>query len=105
MSVRRRRPVLGVEARGDLADLLLFTEQRWGKTQRREYQRLLLEAFAELARFPNLGQSRPDYGPDFQSFRVRQHVIVYEVTDTEIRIARILHVRRDADSIFEAGAE
>jgi hypothetical protein len=53
MSVRRRRPVLGVEARGDLADLLLFTEQRWGKTQRRKYQRLLFEAFAGWQDFRN----------------------------------------------------
>ncbi|MBA2598841.1 MAG: type II toxin-antitoxin system RelE/ParE family toxin [Chloroflexia bacterium] len=105
MSAHSRRPVLGVEARGDLSDVLLFTERRWGKTQRREYRRVLWEAFAELARFPHMGRSRPDYGPDFQSFRVRQHIIIYQFTDTELRIARILHIRRDADTAFEPAPE
>ncbi len=105
MSARSRRLVLSAEARDDLSDLLLFTEQRWGKTQRREYRRLLWETFTELARFPHMGRVRPEYGPDFLSFRVRQHLIIYQVTETEISIVRLLHVRRDADSTLETAAE
>ena len=105
MSVRSRRIVLSAEARVDLSDLLLYTERRWGNRQRRDYRRTLSDAFLELARFPHMGQSRPDFGPEFRSFRVRQHIVVYRVTDTEVRIDRLLHVSRDAGAEMETAPE
>ncbi|MGH2614809.1 MAG: type II toxin-antitoxin system RelE/ParE family toxin [Thermomicrobiales bacterium] len=105
MSARNRRLVLTSEARSDLRDAVVFSEQRWGKSQRREYERSIASALDALATFPHLGRSRPDYGRAFYSFPVRQHVIVYQVTETDIIVVRLLHVRRDADSQFETTAE
>ena len=102
MSVRSRRRILLPEAREDLRDALLFTEQRWGQAQRRQYRQRLFDAFAELSRFPNLGRLRPELSPATLSFRVGQHVIVYRFTDTEFVVARILHVRRDVEGQFGA---
>ena len=101
MSARSRRLVFTSNARSDIRNVLVFTEQQWGKPQRRTYERLISESIAKIARFPHLGRFRPEYGPDFQSLRVRQHVIVYQVTDTKISIIRDLHIRRDADGAFE----
>lgn len=102
MSARSHRIVLSAKARVDLSDLLLFTERRWGRIERQEFRIILSEAFSKLAVFPFMGQSRPDFGPEFHGFRVGQRVIVYRVTETEIRIDRILHVRRDAGAETES---
>ena len=97
MSVHSRRLVLLPEARGDLRHILLFTEQRWGKVQRQNYRGRLFAVFDELARFPNLGRLRPEFGADTLSFRVGQHVVLYRFTDFQLIISRVLHVRRDAE--------
>ena len=101
MSARNLRLVLAPEARDDLRDALVFTQQRWDKNQRREYKQLLVNAFAELASFPELGRACPEFGAGIRSYRVGQHVVIYQATETEIRIARILHVRRDIDGALE----
>jgi toxin ParE1/3/4 len=105
MPARKRRIVLSAKARIDLSDVLLYTERQWGKTQRHEYSHRLSEAFNKLARFPFAGRFRPDLGPEFHSIQVRRHVIIYEVTGTEVHVERILHIRRDADAEFAEPAE
>jgi toxin ParE1/3/4 len=102
MSARNRRLVITSQARSDLRHALLFSEQQWGKAQRREYERQIFEALANLE---SLGRLRPEYGSDLLSFPVGQHVAIYQVRETEIRIVRLLHIRRDASSEFEAPLE
>jgi toxin ParE1/3/4 len=97
MSAHNRRLVISARARADLSDILLYTDRRWGSQQMRAYNRALTDAFAELQRFPHLGRPRPDYGQGYRSFPMRQHAIIYEITDTEITVMRLLHVRRDAE--------
>ena len=97
MSAHSRRLVISARARADLSDILLYTERRWGRQQMRAYNRALTDAFAELQRFPHLGRPRPDFGQSYRSFTVRQHAIIYEITETEITVMRLLHVRRDAE--------
>jgi toxin ParE1/3/4 len=98
MSARRRRIVLSPRAGDDLTGILLYTEQQWGKRQRNNYRRALYKGFRRLADFPGLGRERPDYEPDARSFQVEQHIVIYRATATELRISRILHVRRDIDA-------
>jgi toxin ParE1/3/4 len=105
MSVHNRRLVLLLEARQDLRDILLFTDQRWGREQRRSYRRRIYAVFEQLARFPNLGRLRPEFGPDTFSFLVEQHIVVYRFTAAELIVIRILHARRDADGEFSATTE
>jgi toxin ParE1/3/4 len=102
MSARNRRLVITSQTRSDLRHALLFSEQQWGKAQRREYERQIFEALANLE---SLGRLRPEYGSDLLSFPVGQHVAIYQVRETEIRIVRLLHIRRDASSEFEAPLE
>ena len=105
MSARKLRLVISPAARSDLRDLLAYTERQWGKAQRRAYKQELYQAFDHLARFPALGQARPEYGAYTRTHRVQQHVVVYRVTDVELRIARVIHVRRDLDSALEEPVE
>ena len=89
--------VLTAEARGDLSEALASTERRRGRAQQRADGRLLTDIFVQPARFPGLGRSRPEHGIGIRSYRARQHAVLYEAPDTEIRIAQTLHVRRDID--------
>ena len=98
MSARRLRLVLAPEARIDLRDVLLHTQQQWGRQQRTTYRQTFYRAFDELRRFPGLGRTRPEYGGDIRSVPVGQHVVIYRATDTELRVVRILHAHRDIDA-------
>jgi toxin ParE1/3/4 len=103
MSARKRRLALTHNAQRDFRSLLANTERQWGISQRHTYRQRILEAFAELVEFPDMGPARPDLGQEVRTFRVGQHVVVYQPSDTEILILRISHVRRDLDAEFVQG--
>jgi plasmid stabilization system protein ParE len=73
---------------------LLYSAQQWGNAQRRAYRKQVNSAFAQIGRFPDLGILRPELGQGVRTYRVGQHLIVYQAFDTEVHILRILHVRR-----------
>jgi toxin ParE1/3/4 len=100
MSARKRRIVLAPRASDDLDDILLYTELHWGKRKRQRdtYRKALFNGFRRLADYPGLGREQPNYEPGARSFLVRQHVVIYRATETELRISRILHTRRDIDA-------
>jgi toxin ParE1/3/4 len=95
MSAPNLRLVVTPAARFDLRQLLVYSTQQWGTAQRRAYRQRFTEAFAELVRFPEIGLARPDLGTDLRSYRVGQHVVIYRPSQTELRIIRVLHSRRD----------
>jgi len=94
MSARRRRVVVSPAARIDIEDALTYSERNWGLEQRRAYRRRIQAAFARLAAFPELGTTLPDLGEGWRNVRVGQHLIIYRVTPTEVRVDRLIHVRR-----------
>ena len=55
-------------------------------------------AFRLLAGSPGLGRHRPDLDPPGHDFRyfvvVRRFVVVYEATESGVRVVRILHGAR-----------
>ncbi len=63
----------------------------------RVYNEQLYAAFTRLAQFPDLGNIRPAFGLDVRGHRVGQHVVIYQSSDTDLLVVRILHVRRDLD--------
>jgi plasmid stabilization system protein ParE len=83
--------------------VLAYSELNWGKAQRGEYERLIARTVDQIVRFPSLGRLRPEYGPNIRGLLVRQHVILYQTTDAEITIVRVLHMRREATGEFEDG--
>ncbi|MCC6756167.1 MAG: type II toxin-antitoxin system RelE/ParE family toxin [Solirubrobacterales bacterium] len=93
--------MLAPEARSDLRDILLYTAKQWGKPQQRVYREQLDAAFARIAGFPNLGIPRSDLDQGIRTYRVGQHVVIYQHTATEVLIVRILHARRDLAAEFE----
>jgi toxin ParE1/3/4 len=98
MSAHRRKIVLAPRASDDLDDLLLYTEQEWGKRQSDAYLRALWTGMRRLADHPGLGRERDRQYPGIRGFLVEHHIVIYQTTDTELRVARILHERRDIDA-------
>jgi toxin ParE1/3/4 len=60
------------------------------------YQQIVL-----LSRYPHLGRDRSaDLDHGFRSFAVGEYVIVYSVIGPDVLILRLVHGRRDVESLF-----
>jgi toxin ParE1/3/4 len=61
----------------------------------------LTSRFLLLARHPYVGRSREhEFGPGMRSLAVSEYVIVYTIEAEALAILRVVHGRRDLDSIF-----
>lgn len=49
---------------------------------------------------PNLGKPRNDWFPGCRCYQIEQHLVLYEVVEDAIGIARIFHRRMDPASHF-----
>ena len=96
MPSRRRRLTLKPQAQEDVREALHYTHQQWGAEQRSRYRVRLYETMRKLLDFPELGQPRDDLFPGCRSLRAEQHVIFYQITEGEIIVGRVLHVRQEA---------
>jgi plasmid stabilization system protein ParE len=50
---------------------------------------------ANLVDFPELGQPRDDLYLGCRQLRVEQHILFYRVTEEEIIVGRVLHLRQE----------
>jgi toxin ParE1/3/4 len=90
---------LSKEAKNDLRSIAIFTESRWGRTQRNLYIKQLDEAFLMLAQSPDLGISCDYIRNGYKKFPQSSHIIFYEQsTSAAILVMRILHKSMDYDS-------
>jgi toxin ParE1/3/4 len=63
----------------------------------------LTSRFLLLSHHPYLGRSRAvDFGPGLRSLAVSEYVIVYTIEAEALAIPRVVHGRRDLESIFSA---
>ena len=61
----------------------------------------LTERFFTLARHPYVGRMRDeDLGPGYRTFPVDEYVIVYCVENEDVLILRVVHGRRQLDTLF-----
>jgi toxin ParE1/3/4 len=90
---------LSKEAKNDLRSIAIFTENRWGRTQRNLYIKQLDEAFLMLAQTPDLGISCDHIREGYKKFPQGSHIIFYKrSTSAKILVVRILHKSMDYDS-------
>lgn len=92
--------VLSPEALSDIADILLYTLQRWGEQQQDQYAAALDQGLALIQQNPEMGRSRPDLFPGCRSYRVREHIVYYALRDESVTVFRVLHGRMDARRQF-----
>ena len=87
----RRELDVADRAIDDLRSIRNYTTQRWGEWQAQEYVQLIWSKLDLLSLFPERGVM---VGEDFGSYRkliTEHHVDYYRVTETTVKIARVLH--------------
>lgn len=92
-----RRLIVRPRARHDLDEIWAYTEARWGTSQADEYVRSLLAGIDDLVDQPERGSDRSYIRKGLRKITVGSHAIYYFHDARELRISRVLHVRRDAD--------
>jgi toxin ParE1/3/4 len=60
----------------------------------------LTSRFLLLIRHPYVGRIRDEFGPGMRSLAVSEYVIVYIIEAETLAILRVVHGRRDLESIF-----
>jgi toxin ParE1/3/4 len=86
-------------AKYDLADIRRYIARDKPLAADRQIA-TLGEKFAMLARNPELGERRPEWGEDLRSFVVRNYVIIYRPTSVGVEIARVVSGYRDLEALF-----
>ena len=94
-SVRNLDLRLSAQAREDYRDILLYAYNTYGLEQANTYARGLLDAMRNLAAYPHIGPGRDTGSQNTRSRVYQSHRITYRLSNTEILVVRILHVRRD----------
>ena len=84
-------------ARRDLNDIVDYTIAQWGVEQADAYVDGLIEL---LVANPGLGREEPALAPQIRSFRYQSHRLYYHSVSDPLSVIRVLHVRRDPDSLF-----
>lgn len=92
-------------AEEDLIEIWLHTRRKWGERQADQYLATPERQLQALAEFPNLGRLRDELRPGVRSKRAGWHVIFYLVTESDVRIRRVLHSAMDVESQFEDADE
>lgn len=92
------RLVFSARARADRRQIAAHTLQRFGVAQAKALRTRLERTLKLITDAPSLGAARPDLDPPGRSFRyvvaMRTFVIVYEPTEDQVRVVRILHGAR-----------
>jgi toxin ParE1/3/4 len=96
-----RRFRLSPLARTDLADIRHDIRQDKPAAADEQIAKFF-RAFQVLARNFELGQRRPEFGPDLRTFSVGNYVIVYRPFAEGVEIARVVSWYRDFESLFGA---
>src|SRR5579872_5226114 len=61
----------------------------------------IADRFLVIGDFPRIGRSRQeDFGPGYRSLAAGEYVIVYCIEGNDALILRVLHGRRDLDTLF-----
>lgn len=97
------RVVRSPRARRDIADVLRYTSDRWGKAQAREYRDLIGDALRAVAADPSCGTVRGSR-PGILSYPIKQlgrdarHILFYRITGAgSVEIVRLLHDSMEFD--------
>jgi len=84
------------KAVADLSDIWNYTCETWSEKQADKYYTMLLDFCRELADKPKIGKKYDEVHTNLLGYRANQHIVFYRIiSDKEIEIVRILHIRMD----------
>ena len=85
-------------ARDDIRSIARYTQETWGKAQRRRYLDGLNDKFEMLSAMPEMAAEKRDFSPPVRIHRYEKHLIIYIRTDRGILIVRVLHHSQDVSA-------
>ncbi len=96
-----RRFRLSRLAKSDLAEIRCYIRRDKPSAADKQIARFF-DAFDMLAQNSELGQERPELGPDLRIFSTGTYVIVYRPFPGGVEIARVVSGYREIETLFEA---
>jgi toxin ParE1/3/4 len=100
MASRKREVVWSPQAESDLQEVWEYLAREVSIELADRRVRQILDACDPLLRFPFRGRPRDELLPGLRSILSQPHVVFYRAARDHIEIVRILHGRRDIESIF-----
>jgi len=88
-------------ARADIRNIARYTQETWGRDQRRRYLDGLNAKFSRLAAQPEMAAERRDFQPPVRIHSHERHLIIYVITTPGILIVRVLHQSQDVPAQLE----
>ena len=88
---------LTAQAKEDLRNIGLYTQETWGRIQRNKYLAALDKCFHRLAETPALGRSCDEVREGYRKLYEGRHLIFYRPVPGGIEIVRILHGSMDIE--------
>ena len=82
-------------ANADIRSIARYTQDTWGRDQRRRYLDGLNDKFEVLAAMPEMAAERRDFRPPVRIHHFEKHLIIYLIADEGILIVRVLHQNMD----------
>lgn len=86
----------------DIKSILYYSEEQWGARVARTYLEDVYSALKQTAKSPQRGKLRQRRAAPYLMVPVGKHFAVYEIINSGIIIATILHGRRDIESIIQS---
>ena len=95
-----RRVLWSPEAEEDLVAIWRYVAQEASPDIADKQLILIDQATTTLREWPLAGRARDDVLPGMRSLVARPYVVFYRVAGQGVEVVRVLHGRRDIDSIF-----
>jgi len=92
---------LSGDAETDIQDIYIFSEEKWGEKQARDYVLGLYDVFVSIGDNPRMGRLRRELGDGIRSLPLASHVIFFMEWQGETAIVRVLHKSRDYEELFD----
>ena len=80
-------------AERDLDRIWEYTVERWGQDQALRYVRAMNDAMTRLSVFPEIARLYEEFSPPVRIHVFREHLIVYQTTETTLEVIRLLPSR------------
>jgi toxin ParE1/3/4 len=95
-----RKLIWAPQARRDLIDIWKYFAKAASAETADNLLRQINLAVDRVSRHPLSGRPRDDIGHGLRSILVHPHVVIYQVTDVTLEVARILHERQDIPTAY-----
>ncbi len=89
-------------AQNDLADIWLYTAQRWSIIQADRYTDILEDTLERLLFMPEMARERPEFDPPVRIHPSADHLIIYRIEKDHLSVLRILGASQDWQAILRA---